>query len=65
MKREFAMMGRTMREMTAAAIIVQIVDIASSSISIVPIDFERVKCLLVTVYAERMKNKMKVIAPII
>ena len=59
------MIGRTMKEMTAAAIIVQIVDIASSSIRIVPIDFERVKCLLVTVYAERMKNKMKVIAPII
>ena len=43
------MMGRTIKEVTAAAMIFQIVDIASFSIDMVPIEWKRIECLLVTV----------------
>ena len=42
-------MGRTIKEVTAAAIMIQIVDIASFSIDMVPIEWKRIECLLVTV----------------
>ena len=42
-------MGRKMKEVTAAAMIFQIVDIASFSIDMVPIELKRIECLLVTV----------------
>ena len=43
------MMGRMMKEATAAAIKIHIVDIASFSIDMVPIELKRILCLLVTV----------------
>ena len=50
------MMGRMMKEVTAAAINFQIVDMASFSIDMVPIELKRILCLLVTVQAERRKK---------
>ena len=42
-------MGRMMKEVTAVAIKIQIVDMASFSIDMVPIELKRIACLFVTV----------------